>query len=68
MQYVQLFKYSSILFLIVQTTFFVLILRYSRKLPNNNESIYVSSTAVACVELIKLVICLLIIFIVHASN
>ena len=58
-------KYVSLVLLILQTTSMVLVLRYSRTLETSER--YLSSTAVVCGEVMKLVACLLLIW-YQASN
>jgi UDP-sugar transporter A1/2/3 len=53
-------KYTSLVVLIVQTTTMVLVLRYSRTIETTER--YLSSTAVVCGEVMKVVSCLLILW------
>jgi UDP-sugar transporter A1/2/3 len=53
-------KYFSLVALILQSTLIVLFIRYSRKNASNN---YLPSTVVLFSEMIKLIICLFIVFI-----
>ena len=60
-------KYFSLSLLIIQTTSLVLVMRYSRTVTTKNENgevadRYLSSTAVVCAEILKLITCLLIIW------
>ena len=56
MSYCQV-KHLVLLLLVVQNTFFVLLMRYSRTRPGD---LYLSSTAVCCDEAMKLIVCLII--------
>lgn len=60
-------KYISLFLFTIQATCFVLVSRYSRlssnSKKNQNSSLYLISTAVVCVEILKLIICLIIIHI-----
>jgi UDP-sugar transporter A1/2/3 len=63
----QFIKYFSLSLLILQTTSLVLVMRYSRTSTNKNEDgsqpdRYLSSTAVVCAEIMKLITCLLLIW------
>ena len=53
----KLIKYGSLLLLILQMVGLVLLMRYSRTTSSGDE-LYVSSTAVATMELMKFIICL----------
>ena len=53
----KLIKYGSLLLLILQMVGLVLLMRYSRT-TSSGEDLYLSSTAVATMELMKFVICL----------
>lgn len=53
-------KYFSLTALVLQSTLIVLFIRYSRKNATNN---YLPSTVVMFSELMKLIICLFIVFI-----
>lgn len=53
----KLIKYGSLLLLILQMVGLVLLMRYSRT-TSSGEELYVSSTAVATMELMKFIICL----------
>ena len=60
-------KYLSLFLLIIQTTSLVLTLRYSRTVTATSEdgktsARYLSSTAVVCAEIMKLVACVVIIW------
>ena len=64
-------KYSSLVLLIVQTTVMVLVLRYSRVAETRvtadddekqNHSRYLSSTAIVCSEIMKILACLVVIW------
>lgn len=60
-------KYFSLSLLILQTTSLVLVMRYSRTSTIKTENgqpadRYLSSTAVVCAEIMKLIACLLIIW------
>ena len=52
-------KYAVLVLLVVQNTFLVLLMRYSRTLPGE---MYLGSAAVCCDELLKLVTCTFILF------
>jgi UDP-sugar transporter A1/2/3 len=60
-------KYFSLCLLILQTTSLVLVMRYSRIAGKTEDSIepdrYLSSTAVVCAEIMKLITCLIIIWV-----
>jgi len=56
-----LLKYSSLGFLIVQNASHVLLLRYSRIIEGDCKE-YVTSVAVLCAEVLKLVFCTLVVF------
>ena len=53
----KLIKYGSLLLLILQMVGLVLLMRYSRT-TSSGEDLYLSSTAVATMELMKFIICL----------
>lgn len=53
-------KYLSLFVLTIQTTTLVMILRYSRINYDTNEGNYISSTAIACSEVIKLIVSLIV--------
>jgi UDP-sugar transporter A1/2/3 len=60
-------KYFSLVLLILQTTSLVLVMRYSRTSPSKSEDgkpaqRYLSSTAVVCAEIMKLLACVAIIW------
>ncbi len=60
-------KYFSLVLLILQTSSLVLVMRYSRTSSTKSEDgsqsqRYLSSTAVVCAELMKLVTCVIIIW------
>ncbi|XP_046846190.1 UDP-N-acetylglucosamine transporter-like isoform X2 [Xenia sp. Carnegie-2017] len=55
-------KYLALSVLTLQTSTMVLVLRYSRNTAINNETPYLSSTAVFLSEVLKLVICFFILF------
>jgi len=57
-------KYLSLVLLIVQTTSIVLVMRYSRTVETSGKDAprYLSSTAVVCSELLKLVACVLLVW------
>ena len=54
-------KYSTLLVITVQTSAMVLLLRYSRRQSIDPADAYVNSTAVFFSELIKFVICIVVI-------
>ncbi|XP_054159360.1 UDP-N-acetylglucosamine transporter-like [Oppia nitens] len=56
----QFLKHLSLLVLTIQTTTLVMVLRYSRISSGDNSGHYVSSTAILLSEIIKLMVCLLI--------
>jgi len=60
-------KYFSLTLLILQTTSLVLVMRYSRITGKTDGDVqpdrYLSSTAVVCAEIMKLITCLIIIWI-----
>ncbi|CAF0732032.1 unnamed protein product [Brachionus calyciflorus] len=61
-------KYFSLVLLILQTSSLVLVMRYSRTANKTDENgnknqIYLSSTAVVCAEVIKLITCVIIIWV-----
>lgn len=60
-------KYGSLLLLIVQMVGLVLLLRYSR-IPNDSNDLYLASTAVLLMEIMKLVICNSVIFMQVGSS
>ena len=53
-------KYAVLVLLVVQNTFLVLLMRYSRTLPG---TMYLGSSAVCCDEMLKLVTCTLILLV-----
>lgn len=60
-------KYMSLILLILQTSSLVLVMRYSRTAELTNENgkkitRYLSSTAVVCAEIMKLITCIVIIW------
>ena len=60
-------KYFSLTLLILQTTSLVLVMRYSRTANLKNENgepadRYLSSTAVVCAEILKLITCVILIW------
>ena len=55
------FKYISLAVLVLQTTTLVLILRYSRTAPIDGPR-YVSSTAIVASELLKIIICFVLVY------
>lgn len=56
-------KYLALLMLILQNTFLVVLMHYSRIKKNPDGSLYKSSTAVLVMELLKLITCLVILYI-----
>ena len=54
-------KYLSLGVLVVQTTSLVLIMRYSRTLTAEGPR-YLSSAAVVCAEVLKILVCCLLVF------
>jgi solute carrier family 35 (UDP-sugar transporter), member A1/2/3 len=59
-------KYLSLVLLILQTTSLVLVMRYSRTVETPGTQRYLSSTAVVCAEVMKLITCLLLVL--HQNN
>lgn len=59
-QHGKLIKYGSLVLLIVQMVGLVLLMRYSRT-ASSGEDLYLSSTAVATMELLKFIICLVVV-------
>lgn len=56
-------KYFSLILLILQTTGLVLFMRYSRTVSTGDSARYLSSTAVVCAEVLKLITCVVIIWV-----
>lgn len=55
-------KYSALFLLVAQMVGLVLLMRYSRTVPRGeNEPLYLASTAVFVMEVMKLIICLLVV-------
>lgn len=59
-------KYLSLVLLILQTTSLVLVMRYSRTVETPGTQRYLSSTAVVCAEIMKLITCLFLVL--HQNN
>ncbi|KAI8813909.1 UDP-N-acetylglucosamine transporter-like protein [Cladochytrium replicatum] len=54
-----IFKYSSLIILVVQSSANVILMRYTRSQPNPTSKMYLASTAVFLSELLKLTTCIL---------
>ena len=55
-------KYFSLIAFVFQSTFIVVLIRYTKLVYNKNEPPYLASTVVLFSEITKLIICLLITF------